>query len=139
MVSRRLKGQLGGGVKFTRRNGPFKGSCRRLLSMVLLAAGILATPAALATITAPSSSTTGNYSVSWASAAPSVSRYELWESTDGGTKWPNKYNVGTARTKSFTNKPAATYTYDVHYCVLITVFGNSSEVCLSAKAVKNWT
>ena len=138
MGFRGLQGQLGGGVKFTRRRGACKGACRRLLSMAFLTAGALATPAALATITAPSSSTTGNYSVSWTSAGTTISRYELWESTNGGTTWPNKYNVGTDRTKSFTSKPAGTYTYDVHYCVNITFFGSTTEVCLSANAVRSW-
>ena len=140
MDPRQLKGQLGGGVRRTRRSGAVKGTCRRLLSMAFLAAGVLATPAALATITAPSSSTTGNYSVSWTapSSTVSISRYELWESKDGGTKWPNKYNVGTALTKAFTNKPAATYTYDVHYCFLVTAFGSTTEVCLSTNAVLSW-
>jgi len=84
-------------------------------------------------ITLPPTST-GDYTVAF--SRPHLgSRYNLKESTDGGRTW-DSYTLGTALSKSFTDRPAGAYTYDVEYC---TTTGPASQLmCHSAHDQLDW-
>jgi len=73
----------------------------------------LAPPAAPASITGPSQSTTGNYSISWASST-GATRYELWESINNGAF--AKVHDAATTSKSFTSKPNGEYQYKAKAC-----------------------
>ena len=70
-------------------------------------------PAAPASISGPSMSTTGNYTISW-SASTGASRYELWESVFDGAF--SKVYDGSGTSKVFSNKPNGEYTYKAKAC-----------------------
>ena len=73
----------------------------------------LSVPAPPASITGPSMNTTGNYTISWSSSS-GATRYELWESINGGAF--AKVHDGTATSKSFSNKPNGEYQYRAKAC-----------------------
>lgn len=73
----------------------------------------LVPPAAPASITGPSQSTTGNYSISWSSST-GATRYELWESVNNGSY--SKVYDGANTSKSFSNKPNGEYQYKAKAC-----------------------
>jgi len=64
-------------------------------------------------LTVPSYSANGAYQVQW-TATPSSTRYELQESTNGGT-WQGSYS-GTSTSRSLTGKSSAEYRYRVRAC-----------------------
>jgi YD repeat-containing protein len=70
-------------------------------------------PAAPASISGPATSTTGNYSISWASST-GATRYELWETLTGGSAI--KVYDGANTSKSFSNKPDGVYKYQAKAC-----------------------
>ncbi|MGQ0384690.1 MAG: hypothetical protein ACT4UP_08440 [Gammaproteobacteria bacterium] len=73
----------------------------------------LAVPAAPASITGPSTSTTGNYTISW-STVSGATRYELWENLIGDPA--SKVYDGPNAFKSFSNKPNGEYMYRAKAC-----------------------
>jgi len=75
--------------------------------------GAPSVPAAPASISGPSMSMTGNYTISW-SASTGASRYELWESVFDGAF--SKVYDGTGASKVFSNKPNGEYTYKAKAC-----------------------
>lgn len=70
-------------------------------------------PAAPASISGPSQSTSGNYSISW-SASAGATRYELWESIFGSAY--SKVYDGPGTSKSFSAKPNGEYEYQAKAC-----------------------
>src|SRR5690606_4405246 len=66
-------------------------------------------PTAAPTLTAPTSSTTGNYTVSWTSV-PRADNYKLEQSFNNGA-WSSQTLAGTSRV--YANQPFGSYRYRV--------------------------
>src|SRR5690606_3470628 len=66
-------------------------------------------PTAAPTLTAPTSSTTGNYTVSWTSV-PRADNYKLQQSFNNGA-WSSQTLAGTSRV--YANQPFGSYRYRV--------------------------
>lgn len=77
------------------------------------------------TLTAPASSTSGSYTVSW-TAVTAAARYELAQRKDGGS-W-SKVHDAAAISKAFSGLANATYEYRVRGCV--------STVCAGYSVIK---
>ncbi len=70
-----------------------------------------------ASISVPTSSSTGDYSISWGAAAGAVLTYELYESTSPAFSTSTRVHNASARTTSFVGKPNnTTYYYRVRAC-----------------------
>lgn len=67
-------------------------------------------------ITVPSASTTGNYTVSWGAASGTVTAYELYEATNASFSGQVLAYSGTASSKALSGKANGTYYYRVRAC-----------------------
>ncbi len=92
-------------------------------------------PGSPGTITAPSTATTGIYSVSWGASSGIVTAYQLQESVNGGG-WATIHN-NASRTASFTKNPSGYYDYRVRACnhSSCTGFGSSKRVSIPAASL----
>src|SRR5690606_19499817 len=80
-------------------------------------------PTGVPTLTAPATSTTGAYTVSWTSVAVAA-RYELQQRKDAGT-WGNIHNAA-ATSQPSCGQSAGTYDYRVRACNAVGCAGWSS-------------
>lgn len=87
----------------------------------------LTSHSALATLSAPSTSSSGNYTVSWTSISTAY-RYELYESANGGGTWTRIYH-GTSLSYAVSGKPPGNYTYRLDYCTWELILGGGFEWC----------
>lgn len=73
-------------------------------------------PGIPASITVPSSSSTGNYTISWGTASGTVTAYELFEATNAGFSGQVQVYSGTGTSKPISGKGNGTYYYRVRAC-----------------------
>jgi hypothetical protein len=73
-------------------------------------------PGTPASITVPSTNTTGSYSVSWGAATGTLTAYKLEESTTSNFASVTEIYSGTALTFAITGKGSGTYYYRVRAC-----------------------
>ena len=131
MATRNGNGTIEGGLAVCKRWA----RCLKLKALALLGLAALSSAAALAGISAPANSS-GSYTVRWTELT-GTTYYNLMESTDGGNTWTT-YNAGTSLFKSFVDKPAGTYTYDVASCIRFTILGATNTVCSPAHLTQGW-
>jgi len=67
-------------------------------------------------ISVPSSSTTGAYTISWGTASGTVTAYELYEATNSGFSGQSKVYSGTALSTALSGRTNGTYYYRVRAC-----------------------
>jgi len=67
-------------------------------------------------ITVPSSSTTGSYTINWGSATGTVTAYELYEATNSSFSGETRVYNGTALSSSLTGRASGTYYYRARAC-----------------------
>lgn len=70
-----------------------------------------------ASITVPTSNTTGSYSISWGASTGTVSAYKLYEATNASFTGQTQVYSGTALSVSLTGRQSGTYYYRVAACV----------------------
>jgi YD repeat-containing protein len=75
-----------------------------------------APPGVPASITVPSSNTSGSYNITWTAASGTLTKYELYESTNSGFSSQTLEYSGTALTKAMSGKASGTYYYRVRAC-----------------------
>lgn len=73
-------------------------------------------PGVPASITVPTSSTTGSYTVSWGTAIGTVTAYELYEATNSSFSSQTRIYSGTALSASLSGRGNGTYHYRVRAC-----------------------
>jgi YD repeat-containing protein len=73
-------------------------------------------PGVPASITVPSSSTSGSYSITWTAASGTVTEYRLYEATNSGFTGEALAYSGSALTKAISGKASGTYYYRVKAC-----------------------
>ncbi len=73
-------------------------------------------PGIPASITVPSSSSTGSYTISWGAASGTLTAYELYEATNSGFSGETLAYSGTALSKAISGKGNGTYYYRVRTC-----------------------
>jgi len=73
-------------------------------------------PGTPASISVPSSSTTGSYTISWGSATGTVTAYELYEATNSSFSGQAQVYSGTEASKAVSGKGIGTYYYRVRAC-----------------------
>jgi YD repeat-containing protein len=73
-------------------------------------------PGLPASITVPSSSTTGSYSISWGAASGTVTAYKLYEATNSSFTGQTLVHNGIATSKALSGKGNGTYYYRVRAC-----------------------
>jgi YD repeat-containing protein len=76
-----------------------------------------------ASITVPTSNTTGSYSISWGASTGTVIAYKLYEATNPGFSGQTQVYGGTALSASVTGRSSGTYYYRVTACVDTTCSG----------------
>lgn len=86
-------------------------------------------PGVPSSISVPSSSSTGNYTISWGAASGSVTRYELYEATNASFSGQVLTYSGTSRSKGISGKDTGTYYYRVRAC--------NSSVCSAYRTGTN--
>jgi hypothetical protein len=78
---------------------------------------LVAAPSIPASLTVPTTPTsTGAITITWTASTGTVSRYELYESTDSGFATSTKIYNNTGLTTSFTRPTPGTYYYRVRAC-----------------------
>jgi hypothetical protein len=77
---------------------------------------VVSAPSAPASITVPSSSINGAFSVSWGASTGSITRYELFEALNSSFSGEVLVFAGMALSNSFTDIPNGTYYYRVRAC-----------------------
>lgn len=80
------------------------------------AAVVTLPPSTPSSITVPASSTTGAYSISWASSTGTVTAYELYEATNASFTGATVAYSGTGTSVNLTGRTKATYYYRVRAC-----------------------
>ncbi len=73
-------------------------------------------PGIPASITVPSSSSTGSYTISWGAASGTITAYGLFEATNSGFTGETLAYSGTALSKAISGKGNGTYYYRVRAC-----------------------
>ena len=73
-------------------------------------------PGTPASISVPSSSTTGSYTISWGSASGTVTAYNLYEATNSSFSGQTLVHSGTATSKALSGRGNGTYYYRVRAC-----------------------
>lgn len=73
-------------------------------------------PGAPSSISVPSSSSTGSYTITWGAASGTVTAYELYESTSSAFTSSTLVYSGTATSYGFSGKGEGTYYYRVRAC-----------------------
>lgn len=74
-------------------------------------------PGVPASITVPSSSASGSYTISWGAATGTVTAYELYEATNSGFSGQAQVYSGTALSAALSGRAAGTYYYRVRACL----------------------
>jgi YD repeat-containing protein len=75
------------------------------------------TPAGVpASISVPSSSTSGSYTISWGAATGTVTAYQLYEATNTSFSGQQLVHAGTGRSAAFAGRGNGTYYYRVRAC-----------------------
>lgn len=87
-------------------------------------------PSTPSSITVPSSSTTGSYTISWGAANGTVTAYELYESTNSNFSGQTKVYSGTATSRALSGRGNGTYYYRVRAC-------STSVACSSYRTGSN--
>jgi YD repeat-containing protein len=95
----------------------------------------VAPPGAPASITVPSSNTTGAYAISWSAASGAVQNYELYESTSPSFSPATLVRSDAQTSMAFTEKAHGTYYYRVRACGR----GGCSEFTQGATGVTVYT
>jgi len=80
------------------------------------ATSVLFPPGVPSSISVPSSSTTGSYTVSWGSSTGTVTAYELYEATNSGFSGEALAYSGTSTSTPISGKGNGTYYYRVRAC-----------------------
>jgi YD repeat-containing protein len=98
-----------------------------------------APPGIPASITVPSSSSTGSYTVSWGAASGTLTAYALYEATNSGFSGETLAYSGTALSLAISGKSNGTYYYRVRacngsLCSGYRVAGNATTVSLAPPA-----
>jgi YD repeat-containing protein len=73
-------------------------------------------PGVPASITVPSSSSTGSYTINWGVASGTLTAYQLYEATNSGFSGETLAYSGTALSKAISGKGNGTYYYRVRAC-----------------------
>lgn len=73
-------------------------------------------PGTPASISVPSSSSTGNYTISWGTASGTLTAYKLYEATNSSFSGQVQVYSGTAKTKALSGRSNGTYYYRVRAC-----------------------
>lgn len=73
-------------------------------------------PGAPASITVPTGSTTGSYSISWGAASGTLTAYQLYEATSSSFSGESQIYSGTGTSKSVSGRGNGTYYYRVRAC-----------------------
>jgi YD repeat-containing protein len=73
-------------------------------------------PSVPASITVPSSSTTGSYTISWGTSIGNVTAYQLYEATNSGFTGQVQVYSGTGTSKAISGKGNGSYYYRVRAC-----------------------
>jgi YD repeat-containing protein len=73
-------------------------------------------PGVPASITVPSSSTSGSYSINWGAATGTVTAYQLYEATSTSFSGQLPVHAGTARSAALSGRGNGTYYYRVRAC-----------------------
>lgn len=73
-------------------------------------------PGVPSSISVPSSSSTGNYTVSWGTASGTVTAYKLYEATNSSFSGQAQVYSGTATSRAISGKSNGTYYYRVRAC-----------------------
>jgi YD repeat-containing protein len=73
-------------------------------------------PGTPASISVPSTSTTGSYTISWGSASGTVTAYKLYEATNSSFSGQTLVHSGTATSKALSGRGNGTYYYRVRAC-----------------------
>lgn len=73
-------------------------------------------PSVPPSISVPSSSTTGNYSISWGASSGTLTTYQLFEATNASFTGAVQVYSGTARSFAFSGRDSGTYYYRVRAC-----------------------
>lgn len=73
-------------------------------------------PGTPASISVPSTSTSGSYTISWGSASGTVTAYKLYEATNSGFSGQTLVHSGTATSKPLSGRGNGTYYYRVIAC-----------------------
>lgn len=68
-------------------------------------------------ITVPTSSTSGAYTISWGSASGALTAYELFEAANSGFTGQTRVYNGTALSAALTGRASGTYYYRVRACL----------------------
>jgi YD repeat-containing protein len=74
------------------------------------------TPGVPASISVPSSSSTGSYSISWGTSTGTVTAYQLYEATNSGFTGQVQVYSGTGTSKAISGKGNGSYYYRVRAC-----------------------
>lgn len=74
-------------------------------------------PGVPSSITVPTSSTTGNYTVSWGAATGTVTAYQLFQATSSSFTGETLVYTGLAQSLAISNQPSGTYYYRVRACI----------------------
>jgi hypothetical protein len=80
------------------------------------ATSVIFAPGVPSSISVPSSSTTGGYTVSWGSSTGTVTAYELYEATNSGFTGESLAYSGTSTSAPISGKGDGTYYYRVRGC-----------------------
>ena len=73
-------------------------------------------PGVPSSITVPSASTSGSYTISWGAATGTVTAYQLYESTNTSFSGQQLVHAGTGRSAAFSGRGNGTYYYRVRAC-----------------------
>jgi hypothetical protein len=74
-------------------------------------------PGAPSSITVPTSSTTGSYTISWGAASGTVTAYQLFEATNASFSGESLIYTGAAQSVAVTGRLNGTYYYRVKACI----------------------
>jgi hypothetical protein len=74
-------------------------------------------PGVPSSITVPTSSTTGSYTISWGAASGTVTAYQLFEATNSSFTGETVIYTGSALSVAVTGRLSGTYHYRVHACI----------------------
>ncbi|TQV85534.1 RHS repeat-associated core domain-containing protein [Aliikangiella coralliicola] len=111
-VSKRMSGKTDGKYRYRVRACNLKGCSGYRYTLTMTVS--IPKPGTPSSISRPSSSSTGSYTVSWGAASGSVTRYELYERKNSGS-WVSVYRGG-ARSKALSGRGNGSYTYRVRAC-----------------------
>lgn len=76
-----------------------------------------AAPGVPSSITVPTSSTTGNYKISWEAASGKVTAYQLFQATNASFSDESLIYTGSAQSVAVSGRLSGTYYYRVQACI----------------------